>query len=114
MDAADVQKTYGYLPSKTSASTLPNMLRTEWDGDLPPSVTPWAGDDGKVERYAISLRYGHHPKGAAPVLAAIKAKYPGKEIGGEQWVAVAENPKVQVKHEKGMKAYSIQVGERKK
>jgi hypothetical protein len=110
MAAADVKKNYAYTPKKRSASALPYVLRTEWDGDHPPSVMVYVDDEGNVNRYSISLKYKHHPKGAAAVLAAINAKFPGKEIADNTWAEVGEN--TWAKHEPGMKSYRIHVGKK--
>lgn len=109
MPAADVGTAYGVEIKEKSASAVPYILRTDWDGDLPPAVFMYAGEDGNVNRYSISLKYEDHPDGAAPFLAAIKAKWPGKELAEDnKWAEVAAN--TWVRHEPGMKAYAIQVG----
>jgi len=108
MTGADVKTAYHYEPKQKSASSLPYILRTEWDGDLPPSIMVYVGDDGKVNRYTVSLKYKDHPKGQAPFIAALAAKYPGKTLDGDKWTQMAGN--VWAKHEKGWTAYKIQVG----
>jgi hypothetical protein len=109
MSADDVEKAYHYRPKQKSASALPYMLRTEWDGDQPPAVMVWVGEDDKVNKYTISLKYKDHPKGTAPFLAAIKAKWPGKNVTEDgKWAQVDKN--VWVRHNKGWKAFEIQVG----
>ncbi len=111
MTGADVKKVYDYEPKQKSASSLPYILRTEWDGDQPPSIMVWVDDANKVDRYTISLKYKDHPKGAAPFVAALKAKYPGKAITDDgKWAQVAAN--VWAKHEKGWKAYKLQIGKK--
>jgi hypothetical protein len=111
MSAADVKAKYDYELHESSAESLPYMLRSEWDGDHPPTVSVWGNADNTVQYYTISLRYDVHPDGSAAVEAAIKAKYPGKELGGDnEWVEVA--PDTRVAHESGMKSWTIKVGGR--
>lgn len=113
MSAADFEKAYGYMPKKNSASALPGVLRTDWDGDQPPAIMVYVDEDGgKVSRYTISMKYKDHPKGAAPFEAAIKAKYPGKTLAGDKWAQVAGN--VWVRHNGGWKAWEIHVGTKPK
>jgi hypothetical protein len=111
MPAADIKAKYEYEPKQKSASSLPYIMRTEWDGDQPPAIMVWVGEDDVVNKYSIKISYEDHPDGSAPLVAAIKAKWPGKELGADdKWAEVAAN--TWVKHEPGWKAYSIHVGEK--